>query len=188
MIAKGLDFKNVTLVGGINADISLSSPDFRTGEKIFQLLYQVCGRSGRHQKEGQAIIQTNSPDNAYIKMAADLNVSKFYNMELSNRFELQYPPSSRIVKIVIKGKALKEVIQTANKVKNTLIRSTLHVQGPIPAPIEKIKSLWRYLIIIKEDKTKNKGSSVFNSIDVLKLEKINKKVRVQFDVDPVSLL
>ena len=117
---------------------------------------------------------------------SDLNISQFYNIELSNRFELHYPPASRIVKIVIKGKNIKDVIRVANKLKNTLINSKLSIQGPIPAPIEKIKSLWRYLIIIKENKTK--GKSVFNSINVIALENLNKKVKVQFDVDPVSLL
>jgi primosomal protein N' (replication factor Y) len=188
MVAKGLDFKNVTLVGIINADISLSSPDFRTGEKIFQLLYQVCGRSGRHKKNGCAIIQTEKPNNQYIKLASSLDINKFYNIELSNRLELNYPPSTKIVKIIIKGKNLKNVIFEAEKLKKKLLKKCINVLGPIPAPLEKIKLFWRYIIVIKGDKKNSIHTSIIKSININNLEKFNNKVKIQLDVDPTSLL
>ena len=85
MIAKGLDFENVTLVGVINADLGLFFPDFRTGERVFQLIYQVAGRAGRRQKPGTAIIQTYNPDDIYIQTAASQNTQKFYNIAMAQR-------------------------------------------------------------------------------------------------------
>ena len=103
MIAKGLDFPNATLVGIINADQGLYLPDFRAGERIFQLLYQVCGRSGRGKKAGKAIIQTFNMNDAYITSATMMNTEKYYNVSLADRLELNYPPFSKIVRILFKG-------------------------------------------------------------------------------------
>ena len=87
MIAKGLDFNNVTFVGIVNADVGLFLPDFRAGEKIFQLIYQVAGRSGRRKKQGKVFIQTYNSDDIYIKTASHLDLEKFYNIALHQRKE-----------------------------------------------------------------------------------------------------
>ena len=188
MVSKGLDFENVTLVGVINADVSLSSPDFRTGERIFQLLYQVCGRSGRHKKNGCAIIQSYNPTNQYIKLASKLDINKYYNIELSNRLELNYPPATKIVKIIIKGKNLTDVILKSKQLKNKLLKNKMDVLGPIPAPLEKIKLYWRYIIIIKDNKEISMHSSIINAININEIERYNSKTKIQIDVDPISLL
>ena len=103
MIAKGLDFDNVTLVGVINADSGLFFPDFRAGERVFQLIYQVAGRAGRRKITGHVIVQTYNPNDRYIQTATSLNISKFYNIALSQRNELNYPPFSRIGRILFSG-------------------------------------------------------------------------------------
>ena len=103
MIAKGLDFPNTTLVGIINADLGLYIPDFRSGERIFQLIYQASGRAGRKDKKGEVVIQTYAPDNPVINNASELDVLKYYNIILQEREELNYPPYSWLAKIEITG-------------------------------------------------------------------------------------
>ena len=103
MVAKGLDFPNATLVGIINADLGLYLPDFRATEKVFQLIYQASGRSGRSSKKGEVVIQTFSPNSAVIKNAKDLNIAKFYEIELLEREELNYPPYSWLAKVEFVG-------------------------------------------------------------------------------------
>ena len=98
MIAKGLDFANTTLVGIINGDTGLFLPDFRSGEKVFQLIYQAAGRSGRGEIPGEVVIQTYSPENPVIKCATELNVEKYYKICLEERKSLLYPPFSWMVK------------------------------------------------------------------------------------------
>lgn len=192
MIAKGLDFPNVTLVGVINGDSGLFLPDFRAGERTFQLLYQVCGRSGRHDKPGKAIIQTWNPQDVYIQAAAKLDIKKFYNIALAQRQELTYPPFSRVARILISGNTRSNVERTANRVCQHMqkIKNQYNILGPSPAPIEKIKEQWRYHIVIKS--TRKSEHSVHNlihkTLGTKALERIVRGVRVQVDVDPISLL
>ena len=98
MVSKGFDFHNVTLVGVINADLGLFLPDFRSGEKIFQLLYQVCGRTGRGDKKGRAIIQSFNNEDPFISCATMMDTKKYYNISLAERMELSYPPFSKLVR------------------------------------------------------------------------------------------
>ena len=160
MIAKGLDFPDVTLVGVINADSGLFLPDFRAGERTFQLLYQVCGRAGRHSKPGEAIIQTWNPDDPFIQSAAQLDIKKFYNIALSQRQELKYPPFSRLTRILISGKNQHNVLNIASQLATKLKSNNkiYEILGPTPAPIEKIREHWRYHMIIKS--TQNSASSI----------------------------
>ena len=102
MVSKGLDFKGVTLVGVINGDTSLYIPDFRSGERTFQLLYQVCGRAGRNEKQSKAIIQSWNPDNIFINTAAELNINHYYDISLIDREKLQYPPFTKLIRILKK--------------------------------------------------------------------------------------
>ena len=118
MIAKGLDFKNITLVVVINADIGLMIPDFKSHEKVFQLIYQVSGRAGRRKKQGMAIIQTYNPNDIYIRTASSLNTKQFYNIAMAQRQELNYPPFSRIGRIILKGVNKKNVYIVAKKIFN----------------------------------------------------------------------
>ena len=191
MIAKGLDFENVTLVGIINADSGLFFPDFRAGERVFQLIYQVTGRAGRRKKPGQAIIQTYNPDDIYIQTASILDTHKFYNIELAQRHELNYPPFSRIGRIIFTGKSKRMVEDFAHRTGNKLRGNpNYQILGPSLAPIEKIKGNWRVHLIIK---TKDRNVSsihqfLYNTIGFSIFERKWKGVRIQIDVDPVSML
>ena len=191
MIAKGLDFENVTLVGVINADSGLFFPDFRSGERVFQLIYQVAGRAGRRDKPGKAIIQTYNPDDIYIQTAAALNTKKFYNVSLAQRQELSYPPFSRIGRILFTGKNKSIVDDFAKKVAGKLQGNTNYqILGPASAPIEKIKDNWRSHLIIK---SKNRRISslhqfIHNSIGFTIFERKWRGIRIIMDVDPVSML
>ena len=192
MIAKGLDFPDVTLVGVINADSGLFLPDFRAGERTFQLLYQVCGRAGRHEKPGEAIIQTWNSNDAFIQAAAQLDINKFYNIALSQRQELKYPPFSRLARILISGKNEHNVLNVALEVGKKLKTDNkiYEILGPASAPIEKIREHWRYHMIIKSTQNSASGIHVFihNKLGVNIFEREFKGVRVQIDMDPVSML
>ncbi|MAV64949.1 MAG: primosomal protein N' [Candidatus Marinimicrobia bacterium] len=188
MVSKGFDFHNVTLVGVLNADIGLFSPDFRSSERIFQLLYQVCGRSGRGEKKGKAIIQSYNTNDPYIMSSSIMDTKKYYNILMADRLELDYPPFSKIIRILLKGKNIKDLEKTMNPIINFLNENKFTVLGPTLAPIEKINNLYRYHIIVKSDKPLRLQDAY------LKNKKLNdylsklKRVRYQFDIDPLSLL
>ena len=188
MIAKGLDFENVTLVGVINADIGLFLPDFRAGERIFQVIYQVSGRAGRHKKPGRAIIQSYNPDDVFIQVASRLDNSKFYNIALAQRQELQYPPFSRIARILCTGKDKQIVHQIAVQIANRMKKFKLHtVLGPSPAPIERIQEKWRSHIIIKSNAV-HVHQTIEQELGYQLFERPYKGVRIVIDVDPISML
>jgi len=191
MIAKGLDFENVTLVGIINADAGLFFPDFRSGERVFQLIYQVAGRAGRRNKPGLAIIQTYNPDDVYIQTAAALNTKKFYNVSLAHRQELAYPPFSRLGRILFTGEN-KSIVNNFSQTVGRKLQGNKNykILGPAPAPLEKIKGNWRAHLIIK---SKNRNISslhqfIHSTIGFTIFERKWRGVRVQIDVDPVSML
>jgi len=191
MIAKGLDFENVTLVGIINADSGLFFPDFRAGERVFQLIYQVAGRSGRRKKLGRVIIQTYNPNDLYIKAASSLETSKYYNMELAQRQELNYPPFSRIGRIIFTGNDKKNVNSSAQKTFNKLQgNKNFKILGPASAPLEKIRGMWRSHLIIKSFNKKNESISKFlyENIGFSIFEKKWQGVRIILDVDPISMM
>ena len=192
MVSKGLDFKGVTLVGVINGDTSLYIPDFRSGERAFQLLYQVSGRAGRNEKPGKAIIQTWSPDNIFINSATELNMDNYYQVSLKHREELNYPPFSKLLRILISSKNKSTAEKTAQKIKQKLDNhsNSWIILGPSIAPIEKIKNNWRFHILIKFDK-----SDLANIYDYISKEigfntfyKKNKYIKLEIEVDPISIL
>ena len=195
MIAKGLDFPNVTLVGVINADTNLFIPDFRSGERTFQLLYQVSGRSGRSEKPGKVIIQTNNPNDPSILCASKLSLKKYYDNCLNERSELMYPPFSRIIKIEFTGRDEKKIINIGrslvNKIPNNL--KWLEVIGPNPCPIFYLRGNNRYQIILKSSKRIDQNGKLLHSLINKNLfDKINfynkKNLRISIDVDPTNLL
>ncbi|NOZ08467.1 MAG: primosomal protein N' [FCB group bacterium] len=191
MIAKGLDFGNVTLVGVINADSGLFLPDFRAGERVFQLIYQVAGRAGRRRKRGLAIVQSYNPRDPYIQTAARLDIKKFYNIALAQRNELFYPPFSRLTRLLFTGKEQKTVISKAHEIKAKLQTCRgLIVLGPVGAPIERIAGRWRQHLIIKS-RREQPGLLHYQIEQVLGktwFESPEKGVRIQIDVDPMSML
>ena len=187
MIAKGLDFPNVTLVGVINADASLNIPDFRSSEYTYQLLSQVSGRSGRDKKEGIVIIQTLNPEHYSIKYAKDHNYDGFFNYEMRIRKKLGYPPYYYLTLIKILSRDYQLCMKEANKVGEFLrknLPSDVIVLGPSIASTFKVNNIYHFQCIIKYKKEDDiKG--VLRTID--NIYKVNTKVRNEMDIDPVRL-
>ena len=192
MIAKGLDFENVTLVGVISADIGLNVPDFRAAERTFQLLTQVAGRSGRGEKSGEVIIQTYNPDHYSITTALEQNFLIFVEKELRLRKHLKYPPEYRLARIVFSHKNkeyLKEQInknvKIINQLNNLFEHSKLIILGPVETPIARIQNSYRYHLILKADSVKIVSSAMSFLKDNLKISSSIKQV---IDIDPYSLM
>ena len=152
MISKGLDFPLVTLVGVISADSSLNLPDFRAGERTFDLLYQVAGRAGRDKIPGEVIIQSYNVDNYYLKCVKEYNYEMFYNYEMDIRKKLKYPPYYYLIDIKITSRSLdsafKESTNCYNYLKKMLDKNTI-IYNPTPASILKVNNTFNYHILIK---------------------------------------
>jgi primosomal protein N' (replication factor Y) len=146
MIAKGLDFKNVTLAGVIAADLSLNLPDFRSAEKTFQLITQVSGRAGRGEKAGKVIVQTYNPDNYSIIHSISNDYEGFYSDEISIRREMNYPPFSKIMAINMSSKnenLLIKNIQNVGVILKNIFQDDdkIEMMGPCPCSISKINDI-----------------------------------------------
>jgi len=195
MIAKGLDFGNVTLVGIINGDTGLYLPDFRAGERVFQLIYQAAGRAGRREKQGEVIVQTFQPDNSIIRAASRLNVDEFYSIALSEREELGYPPFSWMAKIEINGKNKVDVYDKANDIKNKFKKGPtgMEIRGPVPCYWEKLSDRYRQMIVLTSEKSTDPGGVKLHSfirkhLTGSALSHPKKGVSVVLDINPASLL
>ena len=194
MIAKGLDFAGVTLVGIVAADISLNIPDFKSPERTFQLITQVAGRAGRREERGQVVIQTYMPENYAIEAAADHDYEGFYRAELFFRKTLLYPPFSDIVQITCFAATEELSMEGAARVRNDLLSvkdflSEEFVLGPKPAPVAKIGDDFRYHLHIKvETKKRKKLEQVLFELK----QKINIDqtlgYRIIIDINPYSLM
>ena len=187
MVAKGLDFSNVTLVGVINADTSLNIPDFRSSENTFSLLSQVAGRSGRSSKEGIVIIQTFNPEHYAISLCKTHDYLGFYNKEMEIRKQLKYPPYFYLCNIRISGKDSSFIMGEALKIKRSIERnfSKMIILGPSTASIFRINNIFRYNIILKYKS--DEGLHEF-------LERViehylgNSKIRIDIDFNPSQML
>jgi len=197
IIAKGLHFSNVTLVGVINADIILNFPDFRASEKTFQLLTQASGRAGRSEKDGEVIIQTFNSENDVIKKTIENDYEGYYKNEMIMRKMLNYPPFGRIVILVIS--AMEEILVTEKakilreeiiKNINETIKLTQNdfVSDAFKSPIYKINGRYRYQIFFKFERENILKIKKIIKKCVGKFRKKEKKVRVTIDVDPVNMM
>ena len=187
MVAKGLDFSNVTLVGVINADTTLNIPDFRSSENTFSLLSQVAGRSGRSNKEGKVIIQTVNPDHYAIYYSSKYDYLSFYKKEMNIRKQLKYPPYFYLSIIRINGKDSNIVYQESLKIKRSLERNLDHViiLGPSVASIFRVNNIYRYQILLKY---KNEEEIYFIIEKIVAHYKNQSKVNVDVDFNPLQLL
>jgi primosomal protein N' (replication factor Y) len=188
MIAKGLDFPNVTLVGVVLADVGLNLPDFRAAERTFSLLTQVAGRAGRGYAPGLVIIQTYNPKHPTIQAAKNQDYNAFYSQEIIFRKELNYPPFTHLVNIIIKGKGEEEVIKLAQQIgsnlRNINHEKTILILGPAPCPLTRIKEEYRWQILLK-GKPKNLRQLLKSALDITS---IPKHLKVSIDVDPIGML
>ena len=195
IIAKGFHFPDVTLVGIINSDIILNFPDFRAGEKTFQLLTQSSGRAGRGSKDGKVIIQTFNGENEVIQNTVTGNYEGYYRKEMELRKILNYPPFGRLIIIVVSSEEEEELEKKAKKFYNILMAGlnigtnpggNEFVSEPFKAPIYKINGRYRYQIFIKFNR--ENITKVKNVIRKAMNEYKEKKTRISVDVDPVSML
>jgi len=194
MISKGLDFENVTLVGIINADTGLFLPDFRSGERLFQLIYQTAGRAGRRKKSGEVVIQTYNYDNQVIKYASSLDLKKYYNIILNERNDLNYPPFSWMAKLEISGIRKNKLQLVANKIRNNLKTpyTGLEILGPADCYYERLRNRFRMQIVLKSYKTVDSNGRKLHNYIKKNFPKgnylTNSGVKITIDINPVSLL
>jgi primosomal protein N' (replication factor Y) len=194
MVAKGLDFPRVTLVGVISADTQMLLPDFRSSERTFQLLTQVAGRAGRSVLQGEVIIQTHQPGHYTLVHVLDHNFGAFYEEELRSRRELDYPPFSRLVLVETRGENEDHVHHEAERFATSLreggIRATL--LGPAPAVISRIDRKYRWHLILKcpkeEDPSGAAVREVLQAATRVTLARRHREVRLIIDVDPAGLM
>lgn len=187
MIAKGLDFNLVTLVGVINADTILNLPDFRSNEKTYQLISQVAGRAGRKDKEGTVIIQTFNKDNYSIKYAKMHDYLGFYNEEIKIRKRLKYPPYFFIALLKVSGKDFNETLNQSKKIGNYIRKNKsedMIVLGPSVGSVAKINNIYYFQIILKY-RNKDKIIDLLN--DLIIFTENNLKVKLDIDINPISL-
>jgi len=185
LVAKGLDFPRVTLVGVIAADMSLNIPDFRASERTFQLLSQVAGRSGRGQAHGSVVIQTLNPDHLAVTCARDHDYETLFAGLIVERSEAIYPPFCRLVNIVFSGENQGKVIETsvAAGVELTRALPAAEILGPVDCSIDRIKNQWRRHIMIKLSPEAD-PAPIAAAIQPLQ----SPKVRITIDVDAYNLV
>lgn len=185
MIAKGLDFPKVTLVGIVSADTALNIPDFRAGERTFNLLTQVAGRAGRGDLGGRVIIQTYTPGHYAIQAAKNHDYNSFYGKEISFRKELNLPPFCHMTVLTLRGKKDETVLKVSESLRDKLIQKDkakkVEVLPPAPAPISRMKGMYRWNIYLKSDESRDMTSLIRK---VMKGRNREAGVTVTVDVDP----
>jgi primosomal protein N' (replication factor Y) (superfamily II helicase) len=189
MIAKGLHFPNVTLVGIIYADLALHQPDFRAGERTFQLLTQVAGRAGRGDVEGEVFVQAFAPFHPAIQYARRHDFNGFYEQEIEFREQLKYPPVSRVALLTLKGRNEEKVKFSADHLKRELENNLkefkdLILAGPAPAPLLRAETFYRYQIMLRTRAMSALSRELARLIQSLALPE---DVTLAVDIDPVNL-
>ncbi len=189
MIAKGLHFPNVTLVGIIYADLALHQPDFRAGERTFQLLTQVAGRAGRGDIEGEVVVQAFTPFHPAIQFARRHDFEGFYQQEIEFREQLKYPPVSRICLVTLKGRNEEKVKFSADYLKHELEKAVggikdLLMAGPAPAPLLRAETYYRYQIMLRAQRMAALSQRLALLTRSLSLPE---DVSLAVDIDPVDL-
>ena len=187
MVAKGLDFSQVTLVGVINADTSLNIPDFRSSENTFSLLCQVAGRSGRAEKKGSVVIQTFNPDHYAIRLVQKQDYPAFYETEMNLRKQLKYPPYYYLCSIRISGKDALLLFDEAMKIKRSLERNLENViiLGPNSGNLFRINNIFRNHILIKY----RKEDALYEILPkIMDHYKTNPKIKVDIDFNPSQMM
>ena len=189
MVAKGLDFPNVTVVGVINADVALSLPDFRANERTFQLITQVAGRTGRGPKGGEVFVQTFQPEHLTIQMASRHDYEAFAADELQTRQRRGYPPFGRLARIIIRSQSRQKAHEAIQAMAGRLFEPTrvagITVLGPQPCPIAKLSRFWRYHILLKAPSAR----ALLHFWDSIRSDLTPPgNIQMAIDVDPQSTL
>ncbi|WP_374721921.1 primosomal protein N' [Peribacillus tepidiphilus] len=191
MIAKGLDFPNITLVGVLSADTMLHLPDFRSAEKTFQLLTQVSGRAGRHQLPGEVIIQTYTPDNYAIKLASEQNYDAFFLQEMMLRKQNAYPPYFFIALITVSHEDLLYTVSVTEKISRLFQKSLSReatILGPVASPIARINNRYRYQCLIKYKREPELKNILKKVLDHYQNEMATKGLQITIDLNPQMMM
>jgi primosomal protein N' (replication factor Y) len=190
MLAKGLDFPRLTLVGVVNADSSLSFPDFRATERTFQLLVQVAGRAGRAGLPGRVLIQTRQPSHDCLRAVATQDFESFFQASLPERRDFSYPPFGRLAALVLRGQDKAKVERRADELAQKLTAlsqqegQAVQVLGPAPSPLVLVKGCWRYRLLLKSNSAKALHALIQTGCSGWK----DAAVQLQVDIDPLSFL
>ncbi|GGJ86423.1 primosomal protein N' [Lentibacillus kapialis] len=191
MIAKGLDFENVTLVGVLTADSMLNLPDFRSSEKTFQLLTQVSGRAGRHELPGEVIVQTYTPEHYSIEMASHYNFIQFYQHEMKVRKKFQYPPYVFLALITVSHQNHVTAVQTTQKIVKTLrtyVGEDTVILGPSPSPISRVKDRYRWQCMVKYKQEPQLRTLIYKIIRQFDEEMRKDDLQISADMQPYQLM
>ncbi|MCS7090328.1 MAG: primosomal protein N' [Verrucomicrobiota bacterium] len=188
MIAKGLHFPNVTLVGIVHADLALHQPDFRAAERTFQLITQVAGRAGRGEVEGEVIVQSFTPYHPAIQYARRHDFEGFYEQEVAFRQPLHYPPFTRVMLLTIRGRNEDKVRYVAAHVRRQLEErlvgwDDLKMSGPAPAPLERAHTYYRYHLMLRTQRMLRLSRELASWLSEVTLPK---DIQLTVDVDPVN--
>lgn len=190
MITKGLDFKGITLVGILSADMSLNIPDYRSGERTFQLITQVSGRAGRGDKEGKVIIQSYTPNHPSLKYVINNNYMGMFKEEIAVRKAMKYPPFGKI--LLIRGiskdeEKLKEFMKKSKEMLDNILDESLDILGPTPCIVSKIKDKNRWQILIK-GKIKDELCKKIKDALYEMNKSVYNEIRISIDINPNNLL
>lgn len=186
MVAKGFDFEKIALVGILSADFALNSPDFRSSEHTFQILSQAVGRTGRHQDAGKVILQTFNPEHFVIKSLLEHNYEVFWQEEIKQRQMLNFPPFSQMIRVVFSGENEEKLEKNSSDFVRLLgEQEKICILGPSPAPIHRLKNLFRWQVVVT-----SLDFPLLRSIIAATMQKMVRLngVRIIVDVDPGSLL
>ncbi|MBO8167844.1 MAG: primosomal protein N' [Thermoanaerobacteraceae bacterium] len=192
MVAKGLDFPNVTLVGVVSADTGLNLPDFRSWERTFQLLTQVAGRAGRGKLPGRVIVQTYNPDNPAIEKAKVHDYDGFFREEIKRRRHFGYPPFCHLLRILITGQEQQTVMDSsqvlADCIKEHLSSVAGELLGPAPAPVSKIKDRHRWHVVLKSPYLQELKKVVNRSLQAFAHRYNFSGIMISIDVNPTGMI
>lgn len=191
MIAKGLDFENITLVGVLNADTMLNLPDFRSSEKTFQLLTQVAGRAGRHEKQGEVMIQTYNPDHYAILDVTSNDYMSFYQKEMKFRQIGKYPPYYYLVNLTISHTDIKKVLKASKHIHGILLQHVTtqsFVLGPSPSPLSRINNKHRFQILIKFKNEPDLLTALQYLDDYYHEQYLKDKLSLEIDINPQMMM
>ncbi|MGI6732822.1 MAG: replication restart helicase PriA [Anaerovoracaceae bacterium] len=194
LVAKGLDFSNVGLVGIVAADISLNIPDFRSSERTFQLITQAAGRAGRGTDPGRVVIQSYTPEHYAIQLAAEQDYDLFYETEIRIREQIGYPPFCDILYIILAAETEEEALEGAGKIRQSFLRRVgkdhaVNILGPRPAPINKVDGQCRYQLLIKcSEENWDTYSAALWKIKNKVIKEKQKEWTLSIDVNPYGFL
>ncbi|MGE7589655.1 primosomal protein N' [Peribacillus sp. NPDC101480] len=191
MIAKGLDFPNITLVGVLSADTMLHLPDFRSSEKTFQLLTQVSGRAGRHQLPGEVVIQTYTPEHYSIELSAFQDYDAFYEREMHLRRQSHYPPYYYVVLITVSHEDLMKTVSVTEKITNYLgsrLNRDSIVLGPVASPISRINNRYRYQCLIKYKREPDLNQHLRTLLEHYQKETAQNQLQISIDLNPQIMM